>query len=296
MTMQNHTIVSPPQSSLLSRAAGDPAPVIRIRPARGWAPLDLREVREYRELLYFLVWRDVKVRYKQTVLGVAWVVLQPLATTLIFTIIFGNLAKIPSENLPYAVFAMAGLIPWNYFSTAFSRGGASLVGNASLLSKVYFPRLIIPTASILGGLVDTAIVFLLLIGLMIFYGITPTWAVITLPLFLLFTIATALGISLWLSALNVQYRDVGYIVPFIAQFWMYATPIVYPASMIPEQWRFIYALNPMTGVVEGFRWALFGTGEGPGVPLAISVIMVFVLVISGAFFFKRMEDTFADVV
>ena len=271
-------------------------PIVRIRPPRGWASLDLRELWEYRELLYFLAWRDVKVRYKQTALGVAWVVLQPLMTTLIFTIIFGNLAKIPSENLPYAVFALAGLIPWNYFSGAFARGGVSLVGSANLISKVYFPRLVIPISSILAGLIDSAIVFVVLIGLMLFYGITPTWAIVTLPLFLLLAVATALGVSLWLSALNVQYRDVGYLVPFIAQFWMYATPVVYPASMIPERWRLLYSLNPMTGVVEGFRWALFGTGEGPGLMLAVSVVMVLVLLVSGAFFFKRMENTFADVV
>lgn len=271
-------------------------PTIRIRPPRGWVALDLRELWEYRELLYFLVWRDVKIRYKQTVLGVAWVVLQPLLTTLIFTVIFGNLAKIPSENLPYAVFAMAGLIPWNYFAGAFARGGTSLVGSANLISKVYFPRLIIPISSILGGLIDAAIVLAVLAALMLFYGVAPTIAIVTLPLFLLLAVLTALGVSLWLSALNVQYRDVGYLVPFIAQFWMYATPVVYPASMIPAQWRLLYGLNPMTGVVEGFRWALFGTGEGPGPMLAISFVMVTVLLVSGAFFFKRMENTFADVV
>ncbi|MCL4486500.1 MAG: ABC transporter permease, partial [Chloroflexi bacterium] len=208
--------------NLNSTQALTESPTVRIRPPRGWSALELRELWEYRELLFFLVWRDIKVRYKQTVLGIAWVVLQPLATTLIFTVIFGNLAKIPSESLPYAVFAMAGLIPWNYFSTAFSRGGTSLVGSANLLSKVYFPRLIIPIASVLGGLIDSAIVFLVLIVLMLFYGIVPTIAAVTLPLFLLLAIATALGVSLWLSALNVQYRDVGYLVPFIAQFWMYA--------------------------------------------------------------------------
>jgi lipopolysaccharide transport system permease protein len=271
-------------------------PVVRIRPPRGWVALNLRELWEYRELLYFLVWRDIKVRYKQTALGIAWVVVQPLATTLIFTVIFGNLAKIPSENLPYAVFALAGLIPWNYFSSAFARGGTSLVSSSHLISKVYFPRLIIPIASILGGLMDSAIVFLLLIALMLFFGIVPTAAIVTLPFFLLLAIVTALGVSLWLSALNVQYRDVGYLVPFIAQFWMYATPVVYPASLIPVQWRFLYSLNPMTGVVEGFRWALFGTGEPPGLMLGVSIVAVFALVIGGLFFFKRMEDTFADVV
>jgi lipopolysaccharide transport system permease protein len=271
-------------------------PVVRIRPPRHWVALELRELWEYRELLYFLVWRDVKVRYKQTMLGVAWVVLQPLATTVIFTIIFGNLAKIPSENLPYAVFAMAGLIPWNYFAGAFARGGASLVGSAQLLSKVYFPRLIVPISSILVGLIDSAIVFLVLLVLMLVYGIAPTATIVTLPLFVVLAIATALGVSLWLSALNVQYRDVSYLIPFIAQFWMYATPVVYPASMIPAQWRFLYGLNPMTGVVEGFRWALFGTGEPPGLMFAISAVIVVTLLVSGILFFKRMEDSFADVV
>jgi lipopolysaccharide transport system permease protein len=247
-------------------------------------------------LLYFLVWRDVKVRYKQTALGVAWVVLQPLATTLMFTVIFGNLAKIPSENMPYAVFSLARLVPWNFFAGALSRGGVSLVGSAHLISKVYFPRLVIPVASVLGGLVDLAIVFALLLGLMLFFGIVPTAAIVTLPLFLLLALATALGVSLWLAALNVQYRDVGYLIPFLAQFWMYATPVVYPASMIPEQWRILYGLNPMTGVVEGFRWALFGTGQAPGLMLAVSVLTVSVLLVSGAFFFQRMEETFADVV
>jgi lipopolysaccharide transport system permease protein len=268
--------------------------IFHIAPPKGWVSLGLLELWEYRELLYFLAWRDVKVRYKQTMLGVAWVILQPLMTTLLFTIVFGNLAKIPSENLPYPVFAMAGLIPWNYFSTSFSRGGMSLVASAHLISKVYFPRLIIPISSILVGLIDSAIVFLVLFGLMLYYRIVPTAAIMTLPLFLLLALATALGVSLWLSALDVQYRDVSYLVPFIAQFWMYATPVVYPASLVPARWKLLYSLNPMTGIVEGFRWALFGTGEGPGPMLAVSIAMVLVLLISGAFFFMRMEDTFAD--
>ena len=270
--------------------------VIRIKPTRGWAPIHLGDLWEYRELLYFLIWRDVKVRYKQTALGVAWVVLQPLATTLIFTVIFGNLAKISSGNLPYAVFAMAGLVPWNFFSGAFTRGSGSLVGSAHLISKVYFPRLIIPIAGVLGGLVDMAIVMVLLFALMLYYGIVPTLAVLTLPLFVLMAIGTALGVSLWFSALNVQYRDVNYLVPFIAQFWLYATPVVYPSSLIPEKWRVIYGLNPMAGVVEGFRWALFGTGEGPGPMLLVSVAMVAFILVSGAFFFRRMERTFADII
>lgn len=271
-------------------------PVVRIRPPRGWAVPDLRELWEYRELLYFLVWRDLKVRYKQTVLGVSWIVVQPLATTLLFSIVFGNLAKIPSENLPYAIFYMAGLVPWNYFAGAFSRGSTSLVGSAGLISRIYFPRLIIPVASMMSGLVDQFIVFLVLLGMMLFFGITPTLAMVTLPVFVLLAIGTALGVSLWLSALHVQYRDIGYLIPFISQFWMFATPIVYPTSLIPAQWRLIYSLNPMTGVVEGFRWALFGTGEGPGLELAITTVMVLIILVSGVFFFKQKEDTFADVV
>lgn len=272
------------------------APVIRIQPTRGWAALNLRELWAYRELLYFLVWRDVKVRYKQTALGVAWVVLQPLATTLIFTIVFGNLAKMPSGDLPYAVFALAGLVPWNYFAGAFARGSTSLVASAHIVSKVYFPRLVIPIASVLAGLVDLGIVLLLLFALMLVYGIAPTPAILLLPLFLLLATATALGVSLWLSALNVQYRDVNYLTPFIAQFWLYATPVVYPSSLIPERWRALYGLNPMAGVVEGFRWALFGTGEAPGPMLLVSVLMVLALLVSGAFVFRRMEKSFADIV
>lgn len=270
-------------------------PVILIRPSHGWVSVHLRDLWDYRELLYFLVWRDVKVRYKQTVLGVAWVVIQPIATTLIFTLIFGNLARMPSDNLPYALFALSGLIPWNFFASAFQRGGTSLVSSANLISKVYFPRLIIPIASVLGGLVDTVIVLVLLLVLMPFFGITPTLAILTLPLFFLLAIATALGVSLWLSALNVQYRDVSYLLPFIVQFWFYATPVVYPASLIPERWRLVYGLNPMAGVVEGFRWALFGQ-EPPGPLLGVSVGFVVILLISGAFIFRRMEKTFADVV
>ncbi len=271
-------------------------PVIRIQPSRGWVSLHLRDLWEYRELLYFLVWRDVKVRYKQTLLGVAWVIIQPLATTLIFTIIFGNLAKMPSENLPYAVFALSGLVPWNYFSAAFSRGSVSLVGSAHLISKVYFPRLIIPISGVLGGLVDLTIVMGLVFVLMFSYGIGLSPAILALPFFVLLAIVTALAVSLWLSALNVRYRDVSYLVPFVAQFWLYATPVVYPSSLVPAQWRLLYALNPMVSVVEGFRWTLFGSGEAPGAMLAVSIAVVLALLISGAFFFKRMEQTFADVV
>jgi len=284
-----------PLKTYLQQTAG-PAPITVIEPSRGWVALQLNQLWKYRELLYFMVWRDVKVRYKQTILGIAWVVLQPLATTFIFTVIFGKLAKMPSDSLPYAVFALAGLVPWNYFSAALSRGGTSLIGSAQLISKVYFPRLIIPIAAVLGGLVDLAVVLGLVFGLMLFYGIVPSLMSVTLPFFLLLAVAAAMAISLWLAALNVQYRDVGYLIPFLVQFWMYATPIVYPASLIPEPWRVLYSVNPMVGVVEGFRWALFGTGQAIWQCVAVSVVTVTMLLVSGLFFFRRMEKIFADVV
>ena len=267
-----------------------------IEPTRGWAVLKLGEVWEYRELLYFLVWRDVKVRYKQTALGVLWVVLQPLVTTLIFTVVFGNLAKIPSGNLPYPLFAFAALLPWNYFAGALTRAGTSLVNNANLITKIYFPRLIIPLAGVINGLVDFGISLIVLVALMIYYGVVPNAAVLLLPFFLLMAIGTALGVSLWLAALGVQYRDVNYLLPFLSQVWMYATPVVYPASLFPERWRPLLGLNPMAGVVEGFRWALTGSGDAPGPLLLVSVGIIVVLLVSGLVFFRNTERTFADVV
>jgi len=267
-----------------------------IEPTRGWAVLKLREVWEYRELLYFLVWRDVKVRYKQTALGVLWVVLQPLVATVIFTVVFGNLAKIPSGNLPYPLFAFAALLPWNYFAGALTRAGTSLVNNANLITKIYFPRLIIPLAGVINGLVDFGISLIVLVALMIYYGVVPNAAVLLLPFFLLMAIGTALGVSLWLAALGVQYRDVNYLLPFLSQVWMYATPVVYPASLFPERWRPLLGLNPMAGVVEGFRWALTGSGDAPGPLLLVSVGIIVVLLVSGLVFFRNTERTFADVV
>lgn len=271
-------------------------PVVVIEPARGWVSLQLRALWEYRELLYFLVWRDIKVRYKQTILGAGWAIIQPITTMIIFTVIFGQLARIPSEGIPYPVFSYCALLPWNYFASAFSRSSGSLVGSASLFSKVYFPRLVIPIASVLGGLVDFGIAFLVLIGLMLWYGIMPTAAIFLLPAFLLLALVSALGMGLWLTTLHVRYRDVGYVVPFLSQVWMWATPVVYPSSLIPERWRLLYGLNPMTGVVEGFRWALLGQGSGPGPMLAVSVLATLAMLVSGAFYFRRMEETFADVV
>lgn len=274
----------------------DDIPILRIRPSRGWAALNLRDLWHYRELIALLTWRDIQVRYKQTALGVAWVVMQPLLTTLVFTVIFGNLARLPSENLPYAVFALAALVPWNFFAAAFGKGSTSLVGSANLISKVYFPRLVIPIASILAGLVDLAIALLVLLALTVYYQIVPTLAIVTLPLFLLLALAAALGVSLWLSALNVQYRDVAFVAPFFTQLWFYATPIVYSVSLVPERWRVWLGLNPMASVAEGFRWAVLGKAPPSSAMLLLSVAVTGVILISGAFVFRRMERTFADVV
>ena len=287
---------APPPVSGATTAAVELPRVLIIEPSRGWVSLNLRELCEYRELLYFLTWRDIKVRYKQTALGAAWAIIQPLFTMLVFSLFFGRLAKIPSDGIPYPIFSFCALLPWNYFSGAFSRSSGSLVGSAHLISKVYFPRLVIPVSSLLSGLLDFAIAFVILIGLMFWYGIAPTIAVLWLPALLLMAVGTALGVGLWLGALNVQYRDVQYLVPFLGQVWMYATPVVYPASLIPERWRPLYGLNPMAGVVEGFRWSLLGHGYPPGPMMIVSVLMTVVLLITGAYYFRRMERTFADIV
>jgi lipopolysaccharide transport system permease protein len=267
-----------------------------IQPSHGWLSLKLHELWEYRELLFFLVWRDVKVRYKQTVIGTSWAIIQPLMTMVIFTIIFGNFAKIPSDGLPYSIFAYTALLPWNYFSQAISRGGSSLVGSSHLISKVYFPRLIVPLASVVTPLVDFLLSFLVLLGMMVWFRITPTWGILALPLFLLLALVTALAVSLWFSALNVKYRDVGHTIPFLVQFWMYASPVTYPVSLIPEKWRLLYSLNPMTGVIEGFRWALLGKQSPDFGVVIVSALVVLLLLLSGLVYFKRMERTFADVI
>ena len=267
-----------------------------IKPMHGWVSLQLRDLWQYRELLYFLVWRDVKVRYKQTILGAGWAIIQPLLTMVVFSVVFGGFAKIPSDGVPYPIFAFAGLLPWNYFAGAFSRAGNSLVGSANLITKVYFPRLVIPIAATLAGLVDFAVAFLILLGMMLYYGIRPTAVIWALPLFLLLALACALAIGLWLAALNVRYRDVSYLIPFLVQIWMYASPVAYPSSLVPDRWRALYGLNPMAGVVEGFRSALLGTTSLDWTMLALSVCIVIVLLISGGFYFRRTERTFADVV
>jgi len=271
-------------------------PTLRIAPSKGWVPLKLSELWEYRELLYFLVWRDVKVRYKQTALGASWAIIQPFLTMVVFSIFFGHLAKVPSDGIPYPIFSFAALVPWTFFANGLSQSSNSLVGSGTLISKVYFPRLIIPLASVFSGIVDFAIAFLVMLAMMLYYGLIPTLNVIWLPLFLLLALVTSLGVGLWLSALNVEYRDVRYVVPFITQFWLLATPIAYPSSLLHEPWRTIYGLNPMAGVVEGFRWALLGTKTAPGPLIAASSAAAIVILITGAFYFRRMEKTFADIV
>jgi lipopolysaccharide transport system permease protein len=269
---------------------------VHIQPKRGWLNFDSRELWEHRELLYFLVWRDLKVRYKQTVLGVAWAVLQPLLTMVVFTVIFGYLARLPSDGLPYPAFTLAALLPWQLFVRALSGASGSLVGNQALLTKVYFPRLVIPLSSILAGVIDFGIGLVLLFALMLYYHLPLTPAVLTLPLFVLLALASALAAGLWFSALNVKYRDVQQILPFLMQIWLYATPVAYSSSLVPEGLRPLIGLNPMVGVVEGFRWALFGHTAAGGVAVWISVVMVVVFLIGGVVYFQRVEDTFADVV
>jgi lipopolysaccharide transport system permease protein len=267
-----------------------------IRPSRRWAFPDLGELWEHRELLYFFAWRDIKVRYKQTVLGAAWAVIQPFFTMIVFTIFFGNFAKIPSEGLPYSIFSYAALVPWTYFANSVSQASSSMVAQRGIITKVYFPRVIVPLASMISGLLDFAIAFAVLVAMMLYYRIFPTFNILLVPLLLLFSVVTALAVGLWLSALNVVYRDVQYAVPFLVQFWLFATPIVYPSTLVPARWRPILGLNPMTGVVEGFRWSLLGSGEGLSPMFAVSVLVVLLLLITGLLYFRHMERTFADVV
>ena len=270
-------------------------PTLVIRPPRKWVPVDLHELWAYRELVTSFTLRDIKLRYKQTGLGIAWAVLQPLLTMVIFTVFFGGLAKIPSDGVPYPLFVLAALLPWTLFAEGLTRSTTSMVTNANIMTKVYFPRLIMPLSSIISPLVDFAVSFIILIAMMVYYGYAPTLNIIFLPLFLLLALATSLGVGLWLSALNVKYRDFQYTVPFIIQIGMFASPVVYASSLVPESLRVWYGLNPMAGVIEGFRWALLGTGT-PSAMVLVSVGMVIVLLVSGMFYFRRMEQYYADIV
>jgi lipopolysaccharide transport system permease protein len=270
--------------------------VIVIRPGRGWRGIDWRELREYRELLYFLTWRDIQVRYKQTAIGVAWAVLQPLLTMLVFTLFFGHLGKIPSDGVPYAMFALTGLVPWSFFSNGLTQIANSVVDNAQLITRVYFPRLIVPLASVLSRLIDFALAFLVLMGFLLIFEISLTAKVFLLPLFVLLALIVALGIGLWFSALNVQFRDVKYVVPFLTQLWLFLTPVVYPSSMLPASWRAVYAINPMVGVIEGFRWSLLDVDTAPGAMIFVSTVAALAVLASGLYYFRRVERGFADIV
>jgi lipopolysaccharide transport system permease protein len=271
-------------------------PIVRITPPSGWWVIPFGELWEYRELLYFFVWRDIKIRYKQTVVGAAWAVLQPFLTMLIFSLFFGTLAHIPSQGLPYPIFYYSALLPWMYFAASLQNATNTIVDNQRVITKVYFPRLALPISAVLSGLIDFAISFLMFVVMMAYYHVHPTLAVFWMPLFLLMSVMTALGIGLWLSALNAIYRDVRYVVPFLVQFWMFASPVAYPSSLVPAKWRWLYGLNPMAGVIDGFRWSLAGDGDPPGRLVFISSGVVIMVLLSGLAFFQRMETTIADVV
>lgn len=284
-------------NEIISPSATNNSDVVVIKPAKGIVGLNLKEVWHYRELIYFFTWRDIKVRYKQSVLGILWAILQPFLSMVVFTIFFGNLAKVPSDGIPYPIFSYVALVPWTFFAAALDKSARSMLTSGNMISKIYFPRIIVPLSSVLANLVDFLIAFVILIGMMFYYHIVPTVYVIWLPVFLLLSIFTALGVGLWLSALVVMYRDFGYIVGYLATFWQYLSPVIYSASLVPEKWRLLFSLNPMTGVIEGFRWALLGTNIAVtplmfGISAAISII----LFVTGLFYFRRMERIFADMI
>ncbi|MCJ7433722.1 MAG: ABC transporter permease [Anaerolineales bacterium] len=270
---------------------------VYIKPSTGFTALNLSDLWIYRELVFFMIWRDIKVRYKQTLLGATWAIIQPVMTMLVFNFLFGTVAKVPTDGVPYPIFSFTALLPWGLFVTALNQASRSLTSNHNMVTKIYFPRLVLPVASVLAGLVDFAIAFVILIFMMIYYKVTPTWTAIwALPLFTLLAILAALGVALWLAAINVQYRDVNYALPFLTQFWLFITPVAYSAKVISEKWRLLYSLNPMAGVVNGFRWALLGSGTGPDSALWFSIGISILILISGLFYFRRMERTFADTI
>jgi lipopolysaccharide transport system permease protein len=276
-------------------AIPDNLPRTRRQPSKGWPWPKLRELWEYRELVYFFAWRDIKVRYKQTVMGALWAIIQPFFTMVIFSLFFGRLAKVPSDGLPYPIFSYAALVPWTFFANALTQASNSLVLSSNMIKKIYFPRLALPIATVLAGVVDFVLAFVVLLGMMLFYGLVPTLNILWLPFFLLLALVTSLGVGLWLAAMNVQFRDVHYTIPFLTQALLLVTPIAYPSSLLSEPWRTLYGLNPMAGVVEGFRWALLGTDTAPGPMTFVSALVALVLFVSGAFYFRRMEQGFADV-
>ena len=268
----------------------------RIEPSKGWIPLNLKEIWEYRELTGIFIWRDLKVRYRQTVIGALWAIVQPFLTMVIFSIFFGRLGKIPSDSIPYPIFSFTALVPWTFFANGINLASNSLVNNSDMIKKIYFPRLTMPFASVLAGLVDFILAFIILLGMMFYYGFIPTVNIIWFPFFVLLAMTTALGVGIWFSAMNVQFRDVRYMIPFITQIWLFATPVAYPSSMLSEPWRTLYGLNPMVGVVEGFRWALLGTDAAPGMMFFVSSFVSLIILISGIYYFRRMEKVFADVI
>lgn len=281
----------------ITKSTSHEPPMIYIKPSTGLAALNLRDLWVYRELVFFMVWRDLKVRYKQTLLGAAWAIIQPVMTMLVFNFIFGRVAKVPSDGIPYPIFSYTALLPWGLFVAALNQASRSLTSNQNMITKIYFPRLVLPLSSILGGLVDFAIAFVILIGMMIYYRVTPSWnALWALPLFLLLSLVTALGVALWLSAINVQYRDVNYALPFLTQFWLFITPVAYSSKIISANWQLIYSLNPMAGVVNGFRWALLNAGNGPDAAVWVSAGISLLILVSGLFYFRNMERTFADMI
>lgn len=289
----------PAVTSFEAQSGSSPAHAVDltvIESSKGWVSLRLAELWYYRELLYFLAWRDVKVRYKQTVMGASWAIIQPFFTMVVFSLFFGRLAKMPSDGIPYPIFSYSALVPWTFFANGLGQSANSLVGSQNLIKKVYFPRLTIPISGVLSGVIDFFLAFLVLLAMMVYFGMYPTLNAFWLPLLLLLALATSLGVGLWLSAMNVQYRDIRYVVPFLTQFWMFATPIAYPSSLLSEPWRTVYGLNPMVGVVEGFRWALLGSESRPGLVIVASSVAAVTMLVTGAFYFRRMEKTFADVV
>lgn len=281
----------------LTKTTSHEPTTIYIKPSSGLAALNLRDLWVYRELVFFMVWRDIRVRYKQTLLGMAWAVIQPVMTMLVFTFLFDKVAKLPTDGIPYPVFSFTALLPWGLFVTALNQGSRSLVAHNNMVTKIYFPRLILPMSSVFAGLVDFAVAFVILFGLLIYYQVTPAWRLLwTLPFFLLLGVVTALGVALWLSAINVQYRDVNQALPFLTQFWLFITPVAYSSSVISDKWQLLYSLNPMAGVVNGFRWALLGSGNGPDAALWVSVGISVLILVSGLFYFRSMEKTFADTI